>query len=246
MSKENGDMNGAPEEVIDEEGDVDKALKRRIIQARERVDETELALYRDAAIQPDVKLNEFEKIYIYATTVKQFLRRIEPLLRTENVPNNKHYYRQVEIVEEGVDITPPDTEGYQFSLIGYSDRSDRELRHMLNLPRGVDLPKPFTIPFNGLKGIIEREPILQHQWEVCVQKKGARPNWEFVYPTVEKPVPKRVYENAVRKADMFLQQAGIGLDTDTKGTEIIRNFDMSGEQPHAEFGTGDYDANPDI
>lgn len=238
------EMDGQPQEVIDEEGDVDKALKRRIIQARERVDETELALYRDAAIQPDVNLGPTEKIHIYATTVKQFLRRIEPLLRVEGVPNNEHYYSHVEIGQ--IDLVPPDTDGYRFSLIANSSRTDKELRRMLDLPRGVDLPEPLSIPFEGLQTVIERDPIVGHQWEVCVKKAGARPNWQYVYPQTQQPVPKQIYEDAVRKADMFLQNAGIGLDTDTKGTEVIKEFDMSGEEPSAEYGVGEYDSNPDL
>jgi len=245
MATDNGDMTeGPPQEVIDEEGSVDKALKKRIIKARERVDETELALYRDAAIEPDINLGRVEKIHIYATTVKQFLRRIEPLLRVKDVPNNTEYYKEVEIGE--VDLVPPDTDGYQFSLIGHSDRSDKELRRMLGLPRGVDLPEKRTVTFQGLQRIIEEDPILQYRWEVCVQKSGARRNWDYIYPAVQRPVPKNIYEDAVRRADMFLQNAGIGLDTDTKGTEIIKNFDMSGEKPTADYGVGDYNGNPDI
>jgi len=238
------EQNGDPQEVIDEDGDVDKALKRRIIQARERVDETELALYRDAALQPDVNLSEFQKIQIYATTVKQFLRRIEPLMRVEGVPNNEQYYKEAEIGQ--ITLIPPDTDGYRFSMAAQSDRDDKTLRHMLDLPRGAEIPEPLVIPFVGLQSIIEREPVLQNRWEVCTEKSGARPNWEYVYPHAQQPVPKDIYEDAVRTADMFLQQAGIGLDTDTKGTQIIRNFDMSGEEPHAEYGTADYDSNPEI
>jgi len=243
MNNEN-EIDGPPQEVIDEEGDVDKAIKRRIIQARERVDETELALYRDATIEPNVNLDEFQKIHIYATTVKQFLRRIEPLLRTKDVPSNKEYYTEIEIGQ--IELTPPDTQGYRFSIIGQTNRPDKQVRRMLDLPRGVDLPKPIPIPFVGLKSVIEREPVVQNQWEVCVKRVAARPNWEYVYPRAQQPVPKRIYENAVRKADMFLQQAGIGLDTDTAGTEIISEFDMSGEEPQAEYTVGDYSSNPDI
>jgi len=238
------ETNGDPQEVIDEDGDVDKALKRRIIKSRERVDETELALYRDAALQPDVNLSELQKIHIYATTVKQFLRRIEPLLRVEDVPNNKYYYREIEI--DTIELVPPDTQGYRFSVVAQSNRDDKQIRRMLGLPRGVDLPEPLAIPFMGLKSVIERDPVVSNMWEVCVKREGARPNWRYVYPETQQPVPKRLYEDAVRSADMFLQQAGIGLDTDTKGTKIIRNFDMSGDKPEAEYGTADYDANPDI
>lgn len=238
------DLDAAPQEVVDEDGDVDKALKRRIIQARERVDETELALYRDAEIEPDVALSEVQKVHIYGTTVKQFLRRIEPLLRTANVPDNEKYYKSIELGE--ITLIPPDTNGYQFSLVASTDMSDHELRKRIGLPNGVELPEPEVVEIAGLEAIIESDTVLSKQWEICVAKAGAPPNWEYEYPLAQQPIPKRIYEEGMRKADMFLQNAGIGLETDTKGSEIIRNFDQSGDEPSAEYGTGDYDANPDI
>lgn len=242
---DNGDSpDGPPQEVLDEEGGVDKALKRAIIRARDRVDETELALYRDATIEPDVNLNEFQKVHIYATTVKQFLRRIEPILRTKDVPGNAEYYRDIEIGT--VMLVPPDTDGYPFSMAAESDRSDKELRRRLGLPRGIDLPAPEPVEFKGLQSVIERDAVVGHRWEVCVSREGAKPNWEYVYPSVQQPVPKQIYENAVRQADRFLQGAGVGIETDTKGTEIITNFDMSGEEPQADYGIGDYQKSPDI
>jgi len=241
-----GDFEQPPQEVIDDDGDVDKAIKRRIVKARERVDETELALWRDAELDPQIRgsISEAEKIRTFAMTVQQFLRRIEPLFRVDGIENNEQYYKDIDVGT--ITLHPPDTEDYQFSLIGQVDATDKELRRMIGLPRGVDLPEPVEIDITGLQEVIEREPVLSFQWSVCVARKGPKPQWEYVYPSVTRPMQKQVYKNAVRMADLFLQEAGIGLDTETKGTEIIRNFDMSGEQPHAEYGTADYDANPDI
>jgi len=241
-TRENGDQ--PPQEVIDEDGDVDKAIKRRIVKARERVDETEMALYRDAELNPDVRISEAEKVRVYAMTVQQFLRRIEPLFRVDGIENNEYYYKTVQVAS--TTLYPPDTDSYEFSLIGQVDASDKELRQMLGLPRGAEIPRPVTMEVTGLQEVIEREPILQHQWSVCVEKRGARKHWEYVYPRIARPMSKDVYENAMRHADLFLQEAGIGLDTDTKGTEVIRDFDMSGEEPSAEYGVGSYDGNPDL
>jgi len=240
---EKGDL--APQEVIDEDGDVDKAIKRRIVKARERLDETEMALYRDEELNPEINISNAKKVQVYSITVRQFLRRIEPLFRVDGIENNDYYYNNIEIYENK--FYPPDWEGYPFSILEYEqDKTDQQLRRIIGLPPGVELPEPFTLEITGLKEIIEREPIIQKRWEVCTANSGAQPNHEFVYPQLQAPLPKRVYENAVRMADLFLQEAGIGLDTDTKGTEIIKNFDMSGEEPQAEYGTTDYSGNPDI
>jgi hypothetical protein len=240
------DENIPPEEVIDEEGDVDKAFKRGIIQAWSRVDETETALYRDAAISPDVSISEVEKVQIYAMAVKQFLRRVEPILRSPNIQGNKQYYKgdaDNPVTEFG--LIPPETEGYPFHLVT-QDHSPSELRRMIGLPKAVDIPQPQSVTIVGLKDVIEREPIASYQWEVCVRKEGAPPNWEYVYPQAQRAFPKSVYVNAVRRTVQFLQDAGIGLETDIKGTEIIRDFDASNGEPESRFTIGDYDASPDI
>lgn len=235
-----------PEEVIDEEGDVDKAFKRGIIQAWSRVDETETALYRDATLEPNISLNDAEKVHIYAMAVKQFLRRVEPILRSPNIKGNKQYYEgdpQNPIAQ--FSLVPPETDGYPFHIVT-RDRDLSDLRRMIGLSKEADVPQPKTVKIVGLKDVIERDPIASHQWEVCVRKEGAPPNWEYVYPEAHQPFPKSVYTNAVRRTVQFLQDAGIGLETDVAGTEIIRDFDASNGEPDARFTVGDYDANPDI
>lgn len=241
--EENGEV--APQEVIDEDGDIDKAIKRRIVKSRERVDETEMALYREEELNPDINISAAKKVHVYGITVQQFLRRIEPLFRVDGIENNEYYYKDIEVYENT--FYPPDWDGYQFSILQrHNDKPDKQLRRMLDLPRGVDLPEPFTVKISGLQEIIERSPIIRYQWEVCVDNVGPPPTHEFVYPVLERPLPKTVYENAMRMADMFLQEAGIGLDTDDKGTQIIRSFDMSGDSQQADLGHASYQGDPEI
>lgn len=206
------DYDARPDEIIDEEGSVDKAIKRRIIQARERVDETELALYRDATVDPNVSIGEAEKVHIYGTTVKQFLRRIEPILASETIEDSAHYYEEKTI--DTITLVPPDTGGYQFSLVA-TDMGERELRKAIGLPRGVDIPQPETVEINGLEDVIEMDTVIYRQWTVVVENEGSPPNWKRVHPSVQRPLPKRVYEEAIRDADGFLQQAGIGVEIDS-------------------------------
>lgn len=205
-------MNGdaPPQNVVDEDGSVDKAVKKRIIQARERVDEAEVGLYLNVPTNPDVRLGEAEKVHIYGTMVKQFLRRIEPLLQTPKIDNNEAYYEN-ELIDE-IRLVPPDTRQFQFTAVADTETSDQELRRRIGLPRGADIPQPKVVPFYGLRDVIEKDTILSHTWEVCVSNEGAPPNHEYVYPTVQQPAPKQLYEEAMRLADRFLQEVKLGLD----------------------------------
>jgi hypothetical protein len=210
MSSKNGQT--ANQQVIDEEGTVDSKIKDTIIQARNRV---EKAFYQVDVQNPleDVEtLPKPKRDQIYAKTVRQFILRIEPLLTAESVQGNEPYYEGDGEAIASFHLVPPDTQGHKLSLVTL-EKDDKKLRRMMDLPRGVELPEPKEIRFDGLKDIIEKPMVVTHQWEVCVAKSGARPNWEYIYPHEERLVPREVYRDALRQADQFLQEIGIGVET---------------------------------
>jgi hypothetical protein len=210
MSSKNGQT--ANKQVIDEEGTVDSKIKDTIIQARNRV---EKAFYQVNVKNPleDVQtLPKPKRDEIYAKTVRQFLLRIEPLLTADSIQGNEAYYNGLGEPIASFGLVPPDTEGHKLSLVTL-DKDEKTLRRMMDLPRGVELPEPKTITFEGLQDIIEKPLIVSHQWEVCVAKSGARPNWDYIYPHEERLVPREVYRDALRQADQFLQEIGIGVET---------------------------------
>jgi len=141
---------------------------------------------------------------------------------------------------------PPDTDGYNFSMVAYSDNSDNELRQMLNLPRSATVPKPETIHFIGLKDIIEAPDVLQHRWTVTVDDSGPPPKHDRVYPNAKNVISKEIFVDAVRYADQLLQNAGIGIDVSGNQTDIIRNFDQSGDDPKGDLDEVEYSGDPDI
>lgn len=243
MSGQNGtERRETAREVEDKEGSVDQKLKTRIINARERVDEAEQAIFVEAATDPGISLSRDEQISVWGTVIRQFLRAIEPLLRDNDVKKSTKYYEEIEIGEEV--LYPPPTDGYDFTLISQFD-DETNIRRALGLPRGVDLPEPKVIEFTGLKDIIETDGILSQQWLVKVDNSGPPPEHEYVKPTVQRMVSKQIFENSVRQADQFLQQAGIGLDLGGE-TPIIRGFDQSGDEPNADIDNGDYTGDPSI
>jgi len=206
---------GPRKRIDDEEGKVDTQYKNRIIQNRIRVDDAEEALLVDAATDPDVTASRAKRVSIWGTMVKQYLRTIEPILRSDDVDEAQRYYEEVEI--GSVTLHPPDKDGYAFSTLQYRDFEDKQLRRALDLPRGASLPEPEHIQFNGLVSIIEAPEILSHRWAVTVDDSGPPPTHEQVLLEQTEIPDKQLYVDALRYADQFLQEAGLGIDISAEG-----------------------------
>lgn len=209
--------------VIDEENRVDKRLKDRILDARERVAEREDACFVEAPLRGDVDYSPSDLVQIWSTSVRQYLRTIEPLLRSNEISKSHHYYREVPILQDK--LYPPDgetvvaikqagsepetdTEHIRWSMF-YDD--DTHARDMVGDP-SFEPPEPEPIELTGLKSIIETE-VISHEWAVVMNPSSHfSEGKKIAYPKVSRPLSKRTLENAVRKADRFLQQAGIGLE----------------------------------
>jgi len=244
MTEQNGEE--SKKRVQDEEQKVDTKIKSWIIKNRQRVDDAEEALFVDAVTDPNVQLSHEKSVITWGTIVKQFLRSIEPILRSDDVEGATKFYKEVEIGREV--LYPPNTDGYQFEMLAYTDKSDTQLRRMIGLPRGVDLPEPEPKPFIGLQSIIEAPDVLEHRWAVTVENTGAAPNHKEVYPHARQVISKDIFVDAVRYADQFLQEAGIGLDLEEDDTPIIRGFDHSQDDGDgsAEMDKTNYRGDPGI
>lgn len=199
--------------IDDEEGEVDSRFKTRIIQNRIRVDEAEEKLFVDAPTDPGINISRENSISVWSTMVKQYLRTIEPVLSSDEVDDAPYYYEEIPI--GSVELHPPDKDGYRFSMIPYSDESDKKIRRALGLPRGATLPEIEEIPFHGLRSIIEAPEVLSHRWVVTVDESGLD-NEQLVLEQSRVP-DKKLYVDAVRHADKFLQDAGLGIDIAEEG-----------------------------
>lgn len=202
---------GGSKQVKDEEGQVDQEVKTRILESRTRVNEREDALFNGPLLEPELDISHEQAVISWGNTVRQFLRDIRPLLTNDDIRENEKYFENTEIGQ--MVLVPPDTGGYPFSKIATANRPDAQLIRALNLPPGVSLPRPHTITFEGLRSVLEHDTTVSHQWRVCVDATGPPPEQEWLYPTAEQPVGRRIYEQAVQVADEFLQQAGIGMET---------------------------------
>jgi hypothetical protein len=229
-SFDDNDDNEPSKRVTDEEGTVDQKLKSRIIQARKRVDEREDDVFVGEPLMPDVALTDGEKLEMWGTSVRQYLKSVEPLLQSSEVEQSRYYYHEVEIVDEPV--YPPDGRTkvwgnepeaeiwkipwslfYEddFTVHKYADGD-------LPIDRGFEPPEPKRAQLYGLKDVIETDRFEFH-WSVVLNPQDIPPQQNTAKPSVTLPLRKQWLESAVRKADSFLQEAGVGLEIGHQQTD---------------------------
>jgi len=207
MSMDNGSSPGA--KIQDEEGVVDTKVKEHLLSLRRQLDQDERTLFVERAVEG---LSHARAEQFWGIAVRQYLRSIKRLWSDDEaktpLQNIDEYWQDIELGE--VTVTPPDAEGYQFSLVarGYDPRT---LRRKLGLPPTAELPEPKTVSFRGLSSVLRRR-VVSAEWLVTVDDSGPPPEHEQVALDVTRPVPKHILENTVEAADNFLQQAGIGFE----------------------------------
>lgn len=202
-----------PEKVEDEEGTVARKLKDGIIEVRERVDEREDQLFVGPMVDEQLnrQISYGQALNAWGNTVRQYIRKIRPLLINDEVEDAKKYRENVEL---GTYVMPPpDHGGYRFSLFANPNVDATQLKQKMGLPRQTEPPEPREFTFNGLLSLLEQQRI-EAQWAVKVSADGPEPEHETVYPSKTEPIPKFILESAVMHADEFLQSAGIGLNLD--------------------------------
>lgn len=204
--------NATDARVKDEEGDVDRQTKQHLINLRKKVDEHELALYVEGRSDPKKNLSIVECNEYWKTVVRQYLRSIKRLWTGErkgDVQNAQHYWKEHQI--GSVKLVPPDRHGYSFTQVSQMQLSDKKKRRLLGLPRGVKVPEPVSVDFNGLSSVVDKDRVEQ-AWSVCIDNTGPPLEHTNLQLQQSMPLPKHILENAVEAADVFLQQAGIGFE----------------------------------
>jgi hypothetical protein len=193
--------------VTDSEGTVDKKVKNRILKARERVDTREDLLFVQIAADRRSRLSHAEAVAAWGTTIRQYIRAIEPLLKSGEIEQSEYYYREKKLGEK--EIPPPDGEKEWSRFAGPGDTT--QTKREMNLHPSFDPPEAKKINFHGLKDILEKRQITL-SWAFSPDPTKWGPEREIERLSVTVPVPKHVLEAAVSAADEFLQNAGIGLE----------------------------------
>lgn len=209
-------------QVIDDENRIDKRLKDRILDARDRVAENEDAVFVEAALDDDVQRTHQQLVAIWGTSVRQYLKTIEPLLRSDEISRAEYYYRDLEIIDK--QVYPPDgpttvIQGQDASTVEiywspfYNDETENFpiIRDSNLFGRGFSPPEPKRVQLSGLKSIIETKAIVK-SWRVPLQRTHFSEATPIAQPKYQETLGKETLEYAVRKADEFLHQAGIGLE----------------------------------
>lgn len=199
-------QNGDTAFEVPDDGDIDRSFKQRIINALNRVDEREDYLYVQAPVEDGMHANHIEQDLYWGMVVKQFLRSIEQLLRSDEIGPASHYYREVYLGE--VELQPRNTEEVPFQDHLHGNQSPVGFRLRYGLAETADLPEPVTESFRGLRSIIESDGVVSHTWAVPME------DGSVVTTTDQQPIPKIVYERAVRNGVEFLQKVGVGIDID--------------------------------
>jgi len=213
--------------ISDDEGLVDKELKRHILSLRTQIDEDERNLFVDKVADPGNDMRYIDAVEYWRIPVQQYLRGIKRLWtggESNIVKNVDLYWQEKEI--GSYQLIPPDKDGYEFSAIQYGDVTAEDLQSQYNLPSASEVPQPKTVEFVGLQSVLERTRI-GHHWTVNVSKRGAPRNWDTISLSKGLPIPKSILEQTVEMADDFLQRAGIGFkigkDLPSWGTEELEN-----------------------
>jgi hypothetical protein len=233
MSSDENPPEGA--QVIDEENRIDNRLKDRVLDARDRVATNENEVFVKAPLSSDITRTRAELVEIWGTSVTQYLKTIEPLLRSEELSRAEYFYTELPIIDKRV--IPPDgptvvSEGndryekqINWSRLYGSEIDNWEIiRDTPLFGPGFEPPEPKPVELYGLKSIIETGGISE-SWRVPLNPGSAfGKQTRVAHPVYKEPLSKSTLEYAVRKADQFLQEAGIGLEVGDPKSEADADY----------------------
>lgn len=236
----NGHGSSGNKQVVDDEGTVDQKLKNEIIEARSRVERREDQIFVQGPLD-GVPYDIDGLTRIWSTTVSQYLRRIEPLLTSNEIDGARGFYtgdviESLPIIDGSFianrEVYPRDGEtrvvgDERHSAIDiewsrfYMDDDHLSKLKMADEKFGKDFspPEPKHFRVSGIKDVIEH-PEQTFEWAVPLGN-SINPVHNMV------AVPRRVVrmnkdelKAAVRLADYFLQHhGGIAIDVGHQETD---------------------------
>jgi len=206
-------MSQQPDWQLEDGEYVDRKVKERILNSRQQVDSMEQTLFDEEVLMPDVQVSYIQKVVAWGNSVRRFLRNIEPILDLKTEDHGSYYLD--EITFGTIHLVPPDQDGYPFSLVSDDTLTDSERRQLIGVGPDVTLPEVQDESINGLRDVVNTDPVLSASW--TVRLSGRTPaEREVLQLEAREPVAKSVYEDAVRAADRFLFDMGIGAHVEPR------------------------------
>lgn len=220
-------------QLQDSDGYMEQRAKQLIGDARERVQENKQELLVKAPVQMGDLSQRDRYVSVWATSVKQYLRAIEPLLRSDDLADADYYYRELEIVDkpvwpaddrqrvaqnpryEGTPVRGPDGDTTH-EIINWPELYEQSTPARGNslLGHGFEPPEPKRVELKGLKSIMETEAILK-EWRVPLNPQEPEFRQSVAMPKWHTPLKKEWLEKAVSEANQFLNDNGLGIPTDS-------------------------------
>jgi len=234
--QDNSDQDDSAQ-VIDEENRISNRLKDRILDARERVAEREDDIFVGAPLNGDVAYSERQLTKMWQTTVRQYLKTIEPLLRSEEIEDAHYYYKELPLVDttlkplDGETLIvyndtdkDPESKEIAWSMFYQEDVSEMQILRG-NSMFGTDFepPEPKRFTLTGLKDVLDKHETTL-TWNVVLNPDKFGPDLKFARPSRTVTLRRDWLETAVRKADQFLQNAGIGLEVGDPTKEAAGDY----------------------
>ena len=139
--------------------------------------------------------------------VRQYIRAVKPLLTSDEISQSDEYWKNRIVYR--TKVPPPDEPDYEWSRFALED-SPMTIAKRMGLPPSFDPPKSKPVKIVGLQQLMNTEKI-SLSWHIDPTPDELPPAKDDRYVDIDRPLPKKAYENAVELTDDFLDQAGIGL-----------------------------------
>jgi hypothetical protein len=221
MTREPQQPESEGNEQVTDDGSVDQRVKERILDSREKVDETRSMVYVQGALDPDINLSREELNHIYATAVREYIQNVEPILRDDDVEHAHHYYLEEPIASQN--ILPPEQADTDWATLAAAE-DPLPLMRQLGLPPDFEPPQPRTVELVGLADVLEVEQ-KQLTWTIIENPSAAPPNQRVRRLSKTWRPGRTVLNRAVRITDEFLHKVGIGIDTKSEHeTKITKDL----------------------
>jgi hypothetical protein len=262
MSRQNGEDHSAPkrsaQKVNDEENQSQSATINRIQAYRDELAEYQLLFARNELSN---ELSEGEIHRSYHQLVSGLAQLLMPYLRDDGIQSARHYWERVKLGE--FDIDPPSAihQPDQMDVAGALG-GDGLGAVALADPRNSVEPKHYEV--YGLQDFMGAEPEWTEEWSVMVGPEispadlrqqitedgvrvlDRRHRNEPIRVERIARVPMGIVTEAATQLEHFIRDLGLDVDLQDQGTDIIRNFDMSGDTPQADYGQAEYSGDPEI